>query len=238
MKKLILPIALLIWASCTKTEIVTKTVNDTITKTKTDTITKIIHKVVDMDGNYYDTVAIGTQVWLVQNLRVTKLCDGTAIPLVTNENSWIDTSPTTTPGYTWFNDSVKYKTIYGALYNWYAVNTGKLCPCSYRVAADSDYNKLLTYVGTSIGSLKSVGTVYWINPNVGATNTTGFTALPGGAIGDNGFVERGSYAWFWTSTPVNTTSSNYFLLDNANSNYGLRSDGSLPNGMSVRCIRN
>ena len=101
--------------------------------------------VVDIDGNVYHTVTIGTQVWMVENLKTTKYNDGTAIPLVTDNTAW---GALTTPGYCWYNnDSATYKNTYGALYNWYAVNTGKLAPTGWHVPTDSEWTVLTTYLG-------------------------------------------------------------------------------------------
>ena len=101
--------------------------------------------VVDIDGNVYHTVTIGTQVWMVENLKTTRYNDGTAIPLVTDGTAW---AALTTPGYCWYNnDSATYKNTYGALYNWYAVNTGKLAPTGWHVPTDSEWTVLTTYLG-------------------------------------------------------------------------------------------
>ena len=142
--------------------------------------------VVDIDGNVYHTVTIGTQVWMVENLKTTKYNDGTAIPLVTDSAAWDEL---TTPGYCWYNnDSATYKNPYGALYNWYAVSTGKLAPTGWHVPTDSEWAVLTTYVGNTYyggldsagGALKSTDKTYWLSPNTGATNSSGFSALPGG----------------------------------------------------------
>ena len=136
--------------------------------------------VTDIDGNVYQTVTIGTQVWMVENLKTTRYIDGTAIPLDTNSSTW---GGLTTPGYCWYNDSAIYGNTYGALYNWYAVNTGKLAPAGWHVPTDSEWTVLTTYLGGETvagGKLKDTGTTYWQSPNTGATNASGFLALPGG----------------------------------------------------------
>ena len=92
----------------------------------------------DTDGNVYHTVTIGTQVWMKENLKTTKYNDGTPIPLVAESKAWGNLS---TPAYCWF------KTKYGALYNWYTVNTGKLCPLGWHVPTDAEWTKLITYLG-------------------------------------------------------------------------------------------
>ncbi len=145
--------------------------------------------VTDIDGNIYHTVTIGTQVWMVENLKVTKYNDGNVIPYVTDSVSW---GKLQTPAYCFYNNDIKNKTIYGALYNWYSVNTGKLAPNGWHVAKDSEWKTLITFLGDpsnnalfgedSIagGKMMEIGTSHWIGLNSGANNSSGFTALPGG----------------------------------------------------------
>ncbi|MBI5010148.1 MAG: fibrobacter succinogenes major paralogous domain-containing protein, partial [Bacteroidia bacterium] len=138
-------------------------------------------QVSDIDGNVYQTVTIGTQVWMKENLKTTKLNDGIALPNVIDNAAW---AALTTTGYCWYNnDATTYKSTYGALYNWYAVNTGKLCPIGWHVPSDDEWTLLTTFRGgysVAGGKLKETGTLHWTSPNTGATNETGFTALPGG----------------------------------------------------------
>lgn len=158
--------------------------------------------VTDSDGNVYNTVTIGTQVWMAENLRTTKYKDNTAIPLVTDNTAWTNLS---TPGYCWYNnDAATNKSTYGALYNWYTVNTGKLCPTGWHVPTDAEWSTLTTClggVGVAGGKLKEAGTSHWMSPNVGATNETGFTALPSGYRYAGGTFEyNGLGGWWWSST--------------------------------------
>jgi uncharacterized protein (TIGR02145 family) len=138
-------------------------------------------KVSDIDGNTYNVVIIGTQVWMAEALKTTKYNDGTPIPLVTDNTAWTNL---TTPGYCWYNnDSATYAPTYGALYNWYTVNTGNLCPTGWHVPFDYEWTILITYLGgedIAGGKLKEAGTTHWLSPNTGATNESGFTALPNG----------------------------------------------------------
>ncbi|MBA7520565.1 hypothetical protein ES705_12661 [subsurface metagenome] len=98
----------------------------------------------DKDGNEYTAVPIGTQVWMVENLKTTKYKDGTVIPLVTSNSSWISLS---TPGYFWYNnDAVSYKNTFGALYNWYTVNTNELCPLGWHVPTDAEWTVLIDHL--------------------------------------------------------------------------------------------
>jgi len=155
--------------------------------------------VTDVDGNVYNTVTIGSQVWLAENLKTTKYNDGTPIPLVKDSIEWSNLS---TPGYCWYsNDSVSYAQTYGAMYNWYTLETGNLCPTGWRIPSEEDWGKLIEYLGDKAGGkLKETGTTHWKSPNTGATNSSGFTALPGGVRrydGIFGLIEE--YANWWTT---------------------------------------
>jgi len=158
--------------------------------------------VTDIDGNSYHTTIIGTQVWLVENLKVTKYNDGTDIPLWANNFS---------PGYCWYNSDQSNFNTYGALYNWYAVNTKKICPKGWHVPSEEEWQTLTLYLGgakTAAYKLKESGTEHWNSPNDGATNETGFTALPGGYNASSGFILIGSNGLWWSSTEYNIFPSN------------------------------
>lgn len=197
--------------------------------------------VTDADGNVYQTVTIGTQTWMTENLKTTKYNNGTKIPLVTDKATWANLS---TPAYCWFNnDSTKYKSsYYGALYNWYTVNTGKLAPIGWHVPTDEEWTTLTSFLGgTDIagGKLKEAGIVNWASPNVGATNETNFNALPGGnrANNDGTFQLLSLGAFWWTSTDINGYSS-YFRSVGYNSASVGRSGTPRINGLYIRCIKN
>ena len=140
-----------------------------------------LETITDIDGNVYHTVTIGTQVWMVENLKTTRLNDGTSIPMVTDNTTW---NYLHSPGYCWYNnDPATYKNTYGALYNWLAVNTGKLAPVGWHVPSVEEWNTLVLWLGgTNIagGKMKEKGNSHWNLPNTGATNESGFTGLPGG----------------------------------------------------------
>jgi Fibrobacter succinogenes major domain (Fib_succ_major). len=195
------------------------------------------HSIKDVDGNKYKTVTIGTQVWMAENLKTTKYNDGTEIPLVTNNDNW---AKLTTPAYSWYdNDTSENKKTYGALYNWYSVNTNKLCPKGWHVPTDGDWMIMVTYLkeGESVGgSMKEVGTNHWKIPNTGATNKSGFTALPGGYRSVEGiFNYIGIFGYWWSSTEYNnTTVFFWYLRYKYNSVYKDRSEKYC--GFSVRCI--
>ncbi len=192
----------------------------------------------DADGNNYEIVTIDAQTWMAENLKTTKYNDGTAIPLVNDNNDW---GNLTTPGYCWYNnDAATYEASYGALYNWHTVNTGKLCPTGWHVPTDAEWTTLTTFLGggsVAGGKLKEAGTAHWITPNTGATNETGFTALPGGYRGNDGaFYYNGTSGGWWSATE-NIAKFAWYRFIHYNLvgvNVG-RCEEEL--GFSVRCLR-
>jgi len=199
--------------------------------------------VTDIDGNVYTMVTIGTQVWMAENLRVTRYNDGTSIPMVTDGAEW---ATLTTPGYCWYdNDGATYKDTYGALYNWHAVNTGKLCPEGWHVPTDVEWATLNDYLGGDTiagGMLKATGTIedsdgLWYSPNTGATDEVGFSALPGGGHYFNGvFGWMGHYGTCWTSTE-NSSSHAWTRYMRYDSKSLIRDQYDKKVGYSVRCIK-
>ena len=202
----------------------------------------------DIDGNVYNTVTIGTQVWLAENLKTTKYNDGTAIPNITVDATW---AAATTGAYSDYSNTPANSTIYGRLYNWYAVdnnaatkvasNGGKnVCPTSWHVPTDAEWTTLTTYLGGEAvagGKLKETGTTHWITPNTGATNETDFTALPGGYRNYNGtYLTIGYSGFWWSSTEYSTSNAWYRYVSYSNTNVYGHYDGK-PYGFSVRCVR-
>ena len=195
---------------------------------------------IDIDGNTYDTVNIGTQVWMVQNLKTTRYNDNTPIPNVTDNTIWVGISTGARCYYN--NDSTTQAPIYGALYNWFAVETGKLCPIGWHVPNDDEWESLITYLGgrntTSGNMLKEPGTTHWQTDNTGATNETGFTGLPGGARDGDGsadFRDITEEGFWWTSSPYDVDNADiFFITDEAV--IGLP-DEPKKVGSSVRCIK-
>lgn len=194
--------------------------------------------IVDIDGNVYKVVRIGTQLWMAENLKTTTYQDGTAIPNITSDNSWTSTN---SGAYCWYGNSVSYKDKYGALYNWYAVNTNKLCPAGWRVPNDGDWTFLITYLGgSSVAGMKMKSTTGWIDSkgNSGnGTNTSGFTGLPGGQRTPffGPFDEIGTTGWWWSSSELYGFGFNLQLNINGDNSY--LSTYEKHCGYSVRCIR-
>ena len=174
--------------------------NELIFKTLAGTIT-------DIEGNVYNIVTIGTQIWMAENLRTTKYNDGTSIPLAADTTNQ-------SPAYTWYTIGLdSYGSTYGGLYNWYAANTGKLCPTGWHVPSDFEWSALTVYIGgqgTGGGKLKEAGYAHWSSPNYGATNEFGFTGLPGGGHFDVGYRSLGLAGYWWTSTEIPGGSYAYY----------------------------
>jgi uncharacterized protein (TIGR02145 family) len=202
---------------------------------------QLLTKVVDADNNLYNTVVIGTRVWMAENLKTTTFKDGiTGIPNVTDPVAW---NALTGPGYCWYNNiEATYKPLYGALYNWFTVSTGNLCPTGWHVPTDAEWQTLIDYLGgweVAGGKLKEEGTTHWQTPNAGATNETGFTALPGGWRYDNGeFVGFAGNSLFWSSSKALTNTTHAWGIGIYYYNGGLDLDISYKNyGFSVRCLK-
>lgn len=201
-------------------------------------IGKIIYGIKDVDNNLYPAVSIGSQIWMAENLKTTKYNDGTAIPLVTDD--WINLS---TPGYCWYsNDSATYAQTYGALYNWYTVNTGNLCPTGWHVPSDAEWTQLTDYLGGASvagGKLKETGTTHWLSSYTRSTNETGFTALPGGFRDYGGtFSKVGTNGSWWSSTEYDATYAWSRTLSYEDSRvYRSYSYYGKTTGFSVRCLR-
>jgi len=193
----------------------------------------------DQDGNVYKTVTIGTQTWMAENLRTTKYNDGTSIPNVTVDDEW---TGLTTGAYCNYNNTSKTDTIatYGRLYNWHAVNTGKLAPSGWHVPSDAEWTTLTNHLGNeSVAGvkMKEAGTTHWKHPNTGATNETGFTALPGGFRTSNGtFREIGYYGLWWSATEFSAVSAWFRKMDYYYSSV-FRYYDDKEVGFSVRCLR-
>ncbi len=160
-------------------------------------------QVVDVDSNVYIVVTIGNQAWLKENLRTTRYNDYTAIPEIIDAVAWANLS---TPGRCTYNNTDNQDTIavYGRFYNWYAVNTNKLCPIGWHVPSNDEWSALINNLGgenIAGGKLKEIGLEHWESPNADADNSSGFTATPGGIRYTNGnFYDMGYSSKWWTST--------------------------------------
>jgi len=190
----------------------------------------------DGDGNVYKTVIIGRQEWTVENLRTTKYNDGTPITKITDQSTW---AKTTNGAYCAYNNAESNVATYGYLYNWYAVNTGKLTPKTggWRVPTDADWTKLTDFVGgESNAATKLKSKIGWAN-NGNGTDEFGFNALPGGFRNDNGgFDNYGYYGSWWSSTATGTNTSIH-RYTNYRSHSVTSYNGKKKEGFSVRLVR-
>lgn len=193
----------------------------------------------DADGNVYNTVTIGTQTWLKENLKVTQLNDGTAISNETDSASW---KLLTTPAFCNFNNTSDQDTIntYGRLYNWFTVNTKMLCPIGWHVPTDYEWDTLRNLLGgTAVagGKLKEVGTLHWKAPNKNATDEYGFTALPANSRNSDGiFYPLGEYAYWWCSNELDANRAYYIGISNSTGSC-FKSFYLKQPGFSIRCLK-
>ena len=202
---------------------------------------------VDLDGNEYTSVIIGSQEWIVENFRCTKYADGSSIPVVTGDAEWIADTAGAMCYYD--NDKATYESDYGALYNWFAVNAGianlsrnGVREVGWRVPSYSDFYALIQFIGGASvagGKLKETGTTYWNAPNVGATDDYGFKARGGGLReGSGGFVYHKVQAFLWTTTEEFEIQAYYLILDTGAPTASLGDIGGvLEAGFSVRLVR-
>jgi uncharacterized protein (TIGR02145 family) len=192
----------------------------------------------DIDDNVYHTITIGTQVWMIENLKVTHYRNGDPIPNVTDDIQWRKLE---TGAYCDYKNILGNSVVYGKLYNWYSVNDQRgLAPKGWHVPSDDEWSKLAKYLGgDSIagGKLKETNTIHWESPNAGATNKSGFTALPGGYCNYHGsFGDDGYYGNWWSVTAVDSTNAWYRFL-NFVSSVIYRGVYFKTNGLSVRCLK-
>ena len=197
--------------------------------------------VMDNDGNTYNTVVIGTQTWMRENLKTTKYNDGTEIPNITDATSW---AGLTSGAYCNYDNIPANSDTYGRLYNWYVVaptNPLNVCPTGWHVPSDLEWSTLNDYLGGATiagGKLKQTGTTLWSSPNTGATNETGFTALPGGHRYYAGylFYNKGLIATWWSSTENGIPFAYYREIrweSSAFTRYGFEKG----QGLSIRCVK-
>ena len=225
----------------------TKTINNYITVNQNENNIGIIFNpnltygtVIDLDGNVYYTIQIGTQTWMAENLKITKYNNGVPISEDTNGVSWLAQS---TPLYCWYNnDAETYKSIYGALYNWYTISAGNPCPVDWHVPNNDEWNLLIEYFGGAIdagGKLKETSSSHWENPNEAADNQSGFTALPGGnRVSDatGSYWDIGAIGIWWSSSETNSTHAGSYQMSSQSSSVFRGSQGK-NEGLSIRCVK-
>jgi uncharacterized protein (TIGR02145 family) len=199
----------------------------------------------DQEGNVYKTIVIGTQEWMAENLNTSIYRNGDAIPTGLSNVDWENTINTQQGAWAYVNNDPSYACPYGKLYNWYTCADSRgLCPVSWHVPTDAEWSVLTTYLGGGVagGKMKTAGTIeatsgLWFSPNIGATNSSGFSAAPGGfrnTIGDSGGI--GDFGEWWSSSEDGALSAwdramfhNYSSADRFNLTKHF--------GLSVRCLR-
>ncbi|NQU67474.1 MAG: fibrobacter succinogenes major paralogous domain-containing protein [Candidatus Marinimicrobia bacterium] len=236
---IILGSVILLLTSCNK---------DSSTEPNNNTVT-------DIDGNVYETVTIGAQIWLAENLKVTHYRNGDPIPTGYSDSEWSDLS---TGAFAIYHDDPANEDTYGNLYNWYAVDDSRgVCPEGWHVPTDAEWTVLTDYLapegieswGNSIagGKLKSTGTIengdgLWYAPNTGATNESGFTAIPGGQYNNDGynddnFINMSARGYHWSSTGTISYDADAWLRNLFSGNSDVSRYGDDKHfGFSVRCV--
>jgi uncharacterized protein (TIGR02145 family) len=213
----------------------------------------------DADGNVYHFVKIGTQIWTVENLRTTKFNDSTPIPYVTEFSAW---KVLTSPGYCWYDNNTKNAATYGALYNWYAVNTRRLAPAGWHVPTDAEWETLQNYlitngynwdettIGNKIAKSMAANTDWYTSPtaeragaietDLTANNRSGFSALPGGCRGptsiDGDFLNVVYFGYWWSATESDQSEA-YFRELNYVHDYLFKTINYKSGGFSVRLLK-
>lgn len=202
----------------------------------------------DIDGNIYQTLKIGNQVWMMENLKVTHYRNGDPIPNVPDSAAWVGLS---TGAYCEYDNDANNVTIYGRLYNWYAEDDSRnIAPAGWHLPSDAEWKDLEIYLGMSLfeadamgwrgtdegGKLKEADLAHWFHPNTGATNESGFTALPAGFRLYGYYTNLTRSAYFWTSTEYNGNDAWCHYLAYNSSLVG-RYELYKTFGFSIRCIK-
>ena len=202
-------------------------------KTTTANIQMVSTTITDIDGNVYQTIVIGTQTWMAENLKVTHYRNGDDIPYNYHNTNYEG-------AYSIYDNNSYNKDVYGLLYNWAAVNEArKIAPIGWHVPSTLDWDVLFNYLGGSDvagGKLKEAGTAHWIEDEYNATNSSGFTALPGGQNHSYGFFSwMYYYGYFWSSNSIDAENAylQTFRLDSKVT----RDQGLKSSLISVRCVK-
>ncbi|MEA3286786.1 MAG: FG-GAP-like repeat-containing protein, partial [Candidatus Marinimicrobia bacterium] len=210
----------------------------------------IYETLIDIDGNVYQAITIGEQTWMRENLKVTHYRNGEAVSNVTDAGTWAGLSTGAYCNYLNINANAD---TYGSLYNWYAINDAReLAPEGWHIPSDGEWKVLEMYLGMSQadadglgwigtdegGKLKEIGTAHWDSPNTGATNTSGFTALPGGGRDFNGLYDHiRNYGAFWSASENDNNTAWKRTLQHTHSDID-RYNNDKKYGLSVRCLKN
>jgi uncharacterized protein (TIGR02145 family) len=204
--------------------------------------------VTDLNGNVYQTIEVGNQIWMKENLRTTKYNDGTDIQLVSDASTW---SNLFTGAYCYYDNLTANQDNYGNLYNFLSIESGKLCPQGWHVPSDTEWKELEMSVGMSSsdadqtgyrgtdegGKLKATGYDLWKSPNTGASDAIDFGALPGGMrLSDSRFLFEGERGKYWTSTKYGGTKAYYRIMKYDEARISRDNYSDVRDGSSVRCV--
>lgn len=216
--------------------------------------------VTDYDGNVYNTVIIGNQIWLKEDLKVSHYSNGDAIPYIDDDVTWAALADdNTSDAYCFYGDNNNDGTVdiaypdYGALYTWAAAmgdnavssNTNPsgvqgVCPDGWHLPSDAEWTELTDYLGGEAvagGKMKETGTTHWNSPNTGATNESGFTGLPSGRCNlDGTFFDMGDNGYWWSAREGNSNSAFYRHLNYYNNDFHDNTTYLKSGGLSVRCV--
>jgi uncharacterized protein (TIGR02145 family) len=194
--------------------------------------------VADIEGNYYNSIVIGTQTWLTEDLKTSLFNNGLPITNAAGTDSWLWRK---TPAWCWYsNDSANYSFPRGKLYNWYAVETGKLCPTGWHVPSNSEWTTLQNFLGGDTiagGKLKTTGTFFWRSPNARATDQSGFSAIPGGYRSASGKFFYFTIVDNWWSTDIISPDAAYNWHVNHESGRLYHEYSFKSFGYCVRCLK-
>ena len=191
--------------------------------------------VTDVDGNVYKTVKIGDQWWMAENLKTTKYRNSESIPNVTIAAQW--NKNLVTGAYCWYNNDISNKAVYGALYNWYAVNDNRnIAPLGWHIATTAEWRALTNFLDITDSSIREPGSAHWLCPNTSNTNYSGFSSVPGGGRDDNGSFNDIGYIGYWWCPSEDGIVTHYWYIYNdicgvVNYNYSVSS------GLSIRCVK-
>jgi len=246
----------------TGTTTVPEPVNETdaATKAYVDDLRSMVQEiqatlgVTDIDGNHYDVVIIGNQIWMAENMKATHYYNGTAIPLITDNDEWnILEDNNTDYAYCYYDNSSANASIYGALYTYAAATNGTphdgvnkvqgVCPTGWHVPSEAEWIELTDFLGgesVAGGKMKEIGFTHWISPNTGADNSVAFSGLPGGGrdfhVGAGMFYGLGYYEYWWSASESDTYYARGVDLRH-NSAEAYYSDLGKSGGFAVRCIK-
>jgi uncharacterized protein (TIGR02145 family) len=222
---------------------------------------QLITILTDVEGNVYNTVQIGSQLWMKENLRTTKYNNGTNIPYVANDVDWAYFTSLAGPKFCWFGNNSANKNIYGGLYNWHVINTGIIAPVGWHVPTHSEFitfvqtldpdftQEIVPFFSTTylrltshiLGEkMKDTGYMHWQSPNTGANNSSGFAGFGGGLRQDLG----GNCDYFqifggwWSSTEILPNNCYRLILTNTSEWLGLYGPEDKGEGLSIRCVKN